>query len=270
MDRYLIVTDIDGTLLRSDGTISKETKNKIKQLTAQGHIFALATGRMHGAARMIAHQLGWNGYIISCNGAVVKHSKTGHELFTQQIPRQSLYDLLEIFERHQCYYHLYASDLIATPKMEKYALNYYRQVQELPVALKFDVQEVGDMRAAIAQRDFYKVGIEHVAGTHDLLADEVRNVPHLISYKSYHSTLDIMFEGITKVCGIQVLMKYYEIPPSRVIAFGDQDNDRDMLTFAAYGMAMGNATQSLKEAADAVVKTNDEDGLRHALTEIIG
>lgn len=86
--KKLIVSDIDGTLLRSDKHVSNTTKDKITQLIGEGHLFAIATGRMHGAGKIITQELDYDGFLISCNGAVVKHLKTGEVI--QAIDRKSV------------------------------------------------------------------------------------------------------------------------------------------------------------------------------------
>lgn len=70
--RKLIVSDIDGTLLKSDKHISENTKQRVLKAIEDGHIFAIATGRMHGAGKIITEELDYDGFLISCNGAVVK------------------------------------------------------------------------------------------------------------------------------------------------------------------------------------------------------
>ncbi|MCV4732003.1 HAD hydrolase family protein, partial [Escherichia coli] len=66
---------------------------------------------------------------------------------------------------------------------------------------------------------------------------------------------------IHKAFGLQRVAEYYQIPQERVIAFGDEDNDLEMIEWAGYGIAMGNAIEPLKQVANDVTKTNEEDGI---------
>ena len=78
-----------------------------------------------------------------------------------------------------------------------------------------------------------------------------------------------MAKGVTKATGIEAIRAYYDIPLEHVIAFGDNENDMDMISYAGIGVAMGNAMEELKAAADFVTVTNDEDGLVYALDRLL-
>ncbi|WP_419151931.1 HAD-IIB family hydrolase [Aeribacillus alveayuensis] len=75
--------------------------------------------------------------------------------------------------------------------------------------------------------------------------------------------------GVNKAVGLQKIASYYNIPQERIIAFGDEDNDLEMLQYAGLGVAMGNAIPEVKAAANYVTKTNEEDGVALFLQEVL-
>jgi Cof subfamily protein (haloacid dehalogenase superfamily) len=76
----------------------------------------------------------------------------------------------------------------------------------------------------------------------------------------YHA-LEVIPRSINKAKGLQYVTEYYQIPSEKVIAFGDQTNDFEMIEFAGHGIAMGNALEELKQVANDVTSTNEEDGI---------
>jgi 5-amino-6-(5-phospho-D-ribitylamino)uracil phosphatase len=82
--------------------------------------------------------------------------------------------------------------------------------------------------------------------------------------------IEIVKSGINKAVGLKKVADYYQIPPERIIAFGDEDNDLEMIEFAGYGIAMGNAIPQLKNIAKDVTKSNEEDGVALYLEQLLG
>ena len=270
MRRRLIVSDIDGTLLRDDKTISEKTRLKIESLISKGHAFAIATGRMHGAGRIITEKLDYDGFLISCNGAVVKHLKTGEVIQAVEIPIDHLRKVTEICKKHDAYFHFYDINAIYTEKQQHLALKYAQGMWKLPEALQFEVHFVGDIEALIGKFPVYKVGLySENPQTFKAIIDEINALGTVETCKSLETSFDVMAKGISKASGIAALCEYYGIQQQEVIAFGDNENDVDMIDYAGIGVAMDNAAEMLKAVADFVTLSNEEDGLVYALDQFI-
>lgn len=270
MMKKLIVSDIDGTLLRSDKTISETTKNKIFQLIEQGHLFAIATGRMHGAGRIITKDLDYDGFLISCNGAVVKHLKTGEIIQAIELPRHLAIEVVKVCKKHDAYFHLYDNDVIYSEKNMHLAQKYADGMKNLPEAYHFKVEFHDDLLSIVEKVPIYKIGLwsEHPE-TFEAVMAEIKEIEGLETCKSLETSFDVMAKGVTKATGIEAIRSHYDIPLEDVIAFGDNENDMDMISYAGVGVAMSNATEALKKVANYIAKSNDEDGLMHALEELI-
>lgn len=86
---------------------------------------------------------------------------------------------------------------------------------------------------------------------------------------SYENNFEIMTNGVSKGRGVEILAAYYNIKPEEIICIGDNENDLSMIKFAALGVAMGNAPSSIKEQADYVTDTNDNDGVAKVIEKFI-
>lgn len=266
MEKKLIVSDIDGTLLRSDKTISEDTKNEIFNWINEGHAFAIATGRMHGAGRLVTRLLDYDGFLISCNGAVVKHLKTGEVIQAVKMDKEIVRKVAQICRKHGAYYHFYDINAIYAEKKMHLAEKFFNQMRELPEEYHFDVFFVEDILVPLEGIDVYKVGIySEDPKTFQAIIDEVNTLEGVETCKSLETSFDVMAKGVTKALGIQALEQYYKIPRERVISFGDNENDMDMIEYAGQGVAMANATEPLKAIANFVTKSNDEDGIVYFL-----
>ena len=159
--KKLIVSDIDGTLLKSDKHISERTKARVLQAIDEGHIFAIATGRMHGAGKIITTELDYDGFLISCNGAVVKHLKTGEIISAIQLDDALVKAVAEVCDRYGAYYHLYDVENIYASGNQHLAQKYAEGMAKLPEHLKFGVAFPDDIMDLIGKVPVYKVGLYH-------------------------------------------------------------------------------------------------------------
>ena len=268
--RKLIVSDIDGTLLRSDKHVSEKTKSKIFKLIDDGHVFAIATGRMHGAGKIITKEVDYDGYLISCNGAVVKHLKTGEVIQAIELDKDLAAKVVAVCEAYGAYYHLYDIEAIYASANWHLAQKYAEGMPKLPEAFRFQVTFPEDLPAMVGHFPIYKIGIYHeVPEIFISIIEALKRVESLETCMSLDTSFDVMAKGVTKATGIEAIRRHYQIPIEDVIAFGDNENDIDMISYAGVGVAMENATDALKAVANFVTVSNDDDGLVYALERLL-
>lgn len=268
--RKLIVSDIDGTLLRSDKHVSEKTKSKIFELIDAGHVFAIATGRMHGAGKIITREVDYDGYLISCNGAVVKHLKTGEVIQAIELDARLAAEVVKVCEAYGAYYHLYDIEAIYASANQHLAQKYADGMAKLPEALHFKVEFPSNLPAMVGKMAIYKIGLYHeVPETFTAIMKALKGIEGLETCMSLDTSFDVMAKGVTKATGIEAIRRHYEIPLEDVIAFGDNENDIDMISYAGVGVAMENATEALKAVANFVTVSNDDDGLVYALERLL-
>jgi len=267
--KRLIISDVDGTLLTSNGVISDTTKQKLKALMAKGHPFAIATGRMHAAGKIITKQLDYDGYLISCNGAVVKHLKTGDVIHAKAISQESLRKAIEVCREYDVYFHLYDSDNIYTNRLEHLSKRYHDKMASLPEAYRFNIEVIEDFED-ILKTPIYKMGVYHEdKAVFTALKSAINALGLFETSQSITTSFDINGYGVNKAVGIEALRQHFDIATKDVIAFGDNENDIEMIKYAGTGVAMGNATDSLKAVADLLTTDHDHEGIVRAL-ELLG
>ncbi|HSN65928.1 MAG TPA: HAD-IIB family hydrolase, partial [Fusibacter sp.] len=117
----------------------------------------------------------------------------------------------------------------------------------------------------------YNIGLYHEdPATFEAIMTQLKAIEGLETCKSLETSFDVMANGVSKATGIEAIRNHFGIPIEDVIAFGDNENDIDMISYAGVGVAMSNATTELKAIANFVTVSNDEDGLVYALDKLIG
>ena len=259
MKRRMLVLDIDGTLTNSRKEITPATLGAIHEMQRRGHVVVLASGRPTGGLRMIIRALGFDrsgGYAISYNGACVTQTATGETVFKNALPDyvpQWMHAYALEHDLGMCTY--VGNDLLCGTRTDRYleketAINQFERVQV-------------ESFEPYMRQDLYKVL---------LTAQPVRAAEHekrlarrflgrLSVYRSEPYFIEVMARGVNKGDAIAGLLERLSMEREDVIACGDGLNDLSMIRYAGLGVAMGNAQQAVKDAADVVTLSNDEDGL---------
>lgn len=264
--RHLIALDLDGTLLKDDKTISPFTKEMIQRAIEAGHIVVIATGRPYRASSLYYEELGLNTPIVNFNGAFVHHPKDNHwGVYHSPLELKTVKDIIKITEKFQ------VKNILAEVMDDVYF--HYHNEQLLDIfGFGNPTIQTGDLR-----------NILHDNPTSILIHSSEDQVPKICSYLSeVHADLiehrswavpwnviEIVKKGINKSVGLKKISEYYQIPDEYIIAFGDEDNDLEMIKNAGYGIAMGNAVDLLKDVAYDVTKTNEEDGIGLYLQKLL-
>ena len=276
-----IAMDIDGTLTNDDKVISPRTREKLLEVQERGIKLILASGRPVQGLRRLASQLEiptHDGLLVAFNGARVVDAQTNEVLFDQAMPADELRRLL---------IHLRDFDVIpwiTTEGDSLYLEDAYRCMLTLPDgsqknivkyerdACDLKVREVDSLLDLVDAGPVDKV---LTAGDPDYLQAHFQEM-----YAPFKETLSGMFTadwyfeytapGIDKARALAGALPKIGIDASEVIAFGDGQNDRSMLEWAGTGVAMGNAIDETKAAAQMVTASNNEDGIALALDKLLG
>lgn len=270
MKPYLIALDLDGTLLMSDMTIGSRTRHLLHQLQQQGHAITIATGRILKLAANVPGDLGFPTHVIACNGAIVQHADgtciAAHAYSASQ--RRALEDVLEhieaLLQPNQpwgLYYHYYSEDTIYASALVHTAQRFKAVSDQRAPEERVNIHILGT-DANHQPPKVYKYGI-YRDGSYDFKAaraalDQLEGFATMFSAPNL---LDIMLEGVTKWSGIAELAQHLGIPGERIMVFGDNENDLEMLQKAGISVAMGNAEPEIKAVAKHVTDTNDQEGI---------
>lgn len=258
MERFLICLDLDGTLLNDKKEISPYTFKVLTYLQQQGHILMIATGRPFRASKAYYHQLKMQSPIVNFNGAHVQHPfdntfQTVHHQLDRSLV-QSIIDTLKtmnvqniIAEVKDHVYldrddaRLFEGFSVGEPTIEVGDLR--QTLQEDPTSLLIEAEEYMIPRVKQALTRFYAEHIEHRR------------------WGAPFPVIEIVKRGISKATGIDHVRHYLNIERDHIIVFGDEDNDLEMIKYAKYGVAMGNAIDALKHVAHTSTLSNNEEGI---------
>lgn len=262
MNAKMIVLDCDGTLLNSKKIITEATKSAITYAMACGVKVMLASARPFYRLKPIITALRGDvadQYTIAFNGALVMNNTETEVILSQSFTAGQINRIIEVGEEVDTMMFLYTKNAILSNRDDPI----YRQKNP---DVAFFVCNLHDV-------DFTKTEVFKVAYvnkpdvTVQLRADLPRDLyDNLEISSSVPQFLEFTPKGITKAYALNLLCKKMGINFNEVVAFGDEDNDLPMLNFAGFGVAMGNASQAVKDAADYITATNDEDGVAAALT----
>ncbi|MER7109149.1 HAD family hydrolase [Streptomyces sp. NPDC000229] len=260
----LVATDLDGTLLRSDETISQRTRDALAAATAAGAAHIVVTGRGVPWTRHILDDLGYDGLAVCGQGAQVYHAGEHRLLTSVTLDRQLAGLALSKLEAEVGPLAIAASrdgldgDVLVGPG--------YR-VQEGPLPY-LPYEDPADLWSA----PLNKVYIQHPDLDDDALALAARQaVGGLVDVvMAGAGVVEILPLGLSKATGLSLAARRLGVKAADTIAFGDMPNDIPMFAWANHGVAMANAHDDLKAVAHRITASNDEDGIAVVLEELLG
>jgi hydroxymethylpyrimidine pyrophosphatase-like HAD family hydrolase len=258
----LVATDLDGTLVRSDGTISRRTREVLAAVEAAGAEVVFVTGRPLRWAEEVFDHVGRHGLAIISNGALVWDvAKDGAHLVRPIDPVLGL----DVCRRIRA---AVPGTAFAVETLEGIALEHaFLERHPLPV---------GSRRGDLA--DIFGAPAVKLLARHEVLEPQefwdrallAVGEDVVITWSSTSSLLEISAAGVTKASTLALLCEGLGIGPGEVVAFGDMPNDLPLLAWAGTSYAMANAHASVREAAGQVAPSNDDDGVALVLADLFG
>ncbi|MCM3358916.1 Cof-type HAD-IIB family hydrolase [Psychrobacillus sp. MER TA 171] len=264
MERHLIVLDLDGTLLTDQKVISDNTKRILLKAKDEGHEVMIATGRPYRASEMYYHELGLTTPIVNFNGAFVHHPRNrSWQMIHKPISLNVVKEVVEAVQSYSIknmlaevlddvYLHYHDEQMISAlvqgnPNITTGDLRQFLNADPTSLLIHAEENSVDDVR-------------KHLKEVHAEVIDHRR-------WGAPWDVIEIVRHGLNKAVGLDHVSKYLNIPKDRIIAFGDEDNDLEMIEYAGVGVAMGNAISPLQNIANEITATNNEDGIAEFLKE---
>lgn len=272
MKYKLVVTDMDGTLLNSNGQVPVENQKAFKALQDKGIHVAVATGRIYTSARVFARYLGITTPIIACNGAVVKDLKTEKIIYESHLSKEDCIRILDICKKYSLYNHFYTLETFYAEKLEKGSLKYSEWNKTLKEEDQIDIRLIDDAYGVVKNETDNIYKFQAISDDPSLLIkvrEELETIPTVSISQSWHNNVEIMNKGVAKGVAVKNLAESLGVKREEIICFGDNENDISMLEYAGLGIAMGNSENLVKERADYVTLTNDENGVAAALEKFV-
>lgn len=268
----VVAFDLDGTLLRNDKSISAETIAELQRIAKQGIILLPSTGRTHLELPEALKDLPFLRYALCCNGGAVYDYKENRYIYEEVIPHELALELLE-----------YAKTL---PVYESVVINGRR------IAEGYENGEVCDYirKHAVKGISSNITGTENIIETFSfmhadaqkflLYLDEGKDreavigqirdqFPALCVSSSGAVLIEVNIQGVDKGKALKRFCSMMNVPIEESLAFGDAENDISMLEAAGMAIVMENGSYETKKHADMICPSNEEDGVRKALEQLI-
>ena len=254
-----MATDLDGTVVRSDGTISDRTRTALAAVEEAGAVLVLVTGRPPRWMPPIVEATGHRGVAVCANGALVYDLHTSTVIRHDLLSASALAEIVAALRR----------DLPGiTFAVERHDTGFAHEPSYRPRWDGADPKAIRPLEELLAD-DVVKLLARHDdMGADELLATAHASVGELatLTHSSTDGLLEISAAGVSKATGLASLAAEHGISAAQVVAFGDMPNDLPMLAWAGRGIAVANAHPEVLAAADEVTASNDADGVAAVLS----
>jgi Cof subfamily protein (haloacid dehalogenase superfamily) len=271
----LLALDVDGTLLDPRGSLSSAVRAAVRAVRERGIEVVLCTGRRFRTALPLLRELSLEGPVVVNNGVVVKDIASGRTLHQRYLTRDLLAELLNLVRG-------WGPPLVYVDAHER-GLDFLTESPDQAHA--FQREYLGDnTRFYRAVEDLRHCELENAILV-SLMADEQRLRAlrreaqralggraqlHFLANKNYQGhILEFLSPQAGKWQALERVAREAGIPPSEIVAIGDDANDVDMIRGAGLGIAMGNAVAELRDVADHVTGHNAQDGVLEAIERFV-
>lgn len=263
----IIALDMDGTLLNDDKVITDKTKNALTKIKEQGVKVVLSSGRPLEGLTYYLNELGLmedDQYVLSYNGCLVQETKSKKIIHEAVLSGKDLHYFYDLSCNLGVNIHAFSPKRgLITPKISKYT--------KLEAEInKIDIN-ICDFSEVLEDEEIVKIMF---IDEPDILDKAIAKVPKelydkYVMVKSAPHFFEIIKKGSGKGAGLKALAGYLKVRREEVIACGDAGNDLDMVKYAGLGVAMKNAMDEVKEAADYITSDNNNDGIAKVIDKFI-
>ena len=265
MRTYSIVfLDIDGTLLDSQHRVMPCTRERLQNLHRRGVPIVLCSARPPEGVNLVAGQVGLNGPVACYNGGLIfdEHSTilrdVGIDIRLAMDFKRFVSEQFPDLVVSAYLYNVWMAEDPGQPEI----------LQEAEISGCTPLQGSLEQIASAASHVHKLLCIGDAMRIRALQKQTQQHFPQLMALRSKATYLEILSPESTKGSAAQVLLEHYGLDAQQAVAFGDSDVDVDMLQYCGLGVAMGNAPKSVKEAADYVTASNDQEGVYIALNSL--
>lgn len=263
----LVALDMDGTLLREDKTISDRTKKAIKDARKMGTTVVLATGRPIEGVRKVLKELDMlteKDYVLSYNGALVQKTSDKKVISKVALSGKDALELYKLSKELGVNIHAFSENLgLVTPKMSKYT-EVEAEINDIEVkVIDMNTIKEDDVIIKIMMIDEPEI----LGPAFDKLPKEIFEKYTVVRSTPYF--LEFLNKEANKGVGVELLANHLGVKQDEIITMGDAGNDKHMIEYAGLGVAMGNAFDEIKEIANYITDTNENDGVAKTIEKFI-
>lgn len=275
-DKSLIVSDLDGTLMRDDGQVSEYSKSVIRELLAKGHMFTIASARSLVSIRRLFADVDLKLPVVSYNGAVVSHLGSSDYESVTALDASVFDEVLAIID-----------DMGLEPFVSTYAATaehrYFRKIRNVGMNYVLnDLVENRDRRL-VQVEEFSRARAEpileiNVIGNqaeaeafYERMQKQIGSRVGYVRFESRYNPgsfwVSLSSPMVSKAYGCEKLVREMGIDPKNLIVFGDEDNDKKMFVYAGESIAVANAIPEVKALASGHIGHCNDDSVAKYLAE---
>lgn len=270
MNIKLVALDLDDTTLKSDSTLAEETYAALVASAEAGIEIVVASGRAFTSLPKKVLDIDGVNYAVTSNGSAIELAKTGKRIYSKTIPESVAREILHAFPdaMFECFIEgqpYCLEEYMADPMKYGCSAAYVSYVQTTRIA-------VADMRTFIAENISRLDSIDVICPTADIKAEvyaKGRTIKGAYVTSSSPRLVEFASAEAGKGKALRWLCQKLNTPAENVAAFGNGDNDADMLIFAGLGVSVKNGTYYCRESADYVCESNDDMGVAKTLQKIL-
>ena len=265
MQYKMLVLDMDDTLLTDDHKISELNKKVLLEAQAKGVHVVLASGRPTSAMTAYAKELELDlndSYIISFNGAIISTVKDDLVLFEQKLTVEQIHELYDYSVKKKTHIITYLDNEIISETDSEY-IEIEKEITGLAHL------QVPSFKEAVSKPAVKCILLAEPSYLKELEDDLKLAMPHLSIAMSKPFFLEAAQYGIDKAASIKILAEKLNIHQSEIIAVGNAGNDLTMIEYAGLGVWVDNVTPELRDRANVIVASNNDDGVAEVVQRYI-
>ncbi|MCM3030954.1 Cof-type HAD-IIB family hydrolase [Niallia sp. MER 6] len=264
----IIFLDIDGTLVDDNGIIPDSAKLAVRKARSNGHFVFLCTGRSKSILFPEVLEIGFDDIVGAAGGYI---ELNGEVLFHEVIKKNNLQLVVDYFNQHEIEFFLETNEGLfasksckdsiralidtvfetqtAQAELRKSMQSFYNSISEAEDLVRDDINKIGFLGSAVP--------IERIM---EQFPSVFTVIPSTVPFFGTNSG-EVSIFGIHKASAIEKVIEHLGLEKEHTYAYGDGSNDIEMLEFVQYGVAMGNAKEEVKRAANDITDRHDEDGI---------
>ena len=257
----LVATDIDGTILIPEGQFTDGVKKCINGLCEKGVKVVLVTGRMNAAAKMIAKELNLDTPVVSYQGGLVRNES--ETLYERYLSTEQAEKIIRWAKQENIHLNLYNDDILYSEKdcyeVQRYCNNLHTEY----TVKNFDEIKKDKVNKLLAIDYNNKGRIDRLEKELPKIFDDlyiIKSTPYFLEFSNKEAS---------KYCAVEFLQNYWGLKKEEILTIGDQNNDIELLKAGGIKIAMGNATEELKNIADYITDSVYNDGFVNAINKFI-
>jgi Cof subfamily protein (haloacid dehalogenase superfamily) len=260
----LIAADLDGTLMGEDAIISPKVKDAVRRAMGKGVRFTIATGRAFCSALPFAEELRINAPLICYQGGLIKDRLSGQVIYEQSVPLPIAQEVIRFTQQRGLHLNVYVDGRAYVESMTSEARHYTRIAGAA-------VYPVGDMLAFLdCSPSKFIIILSDDGATRPLIAELGTLFAGRMRFvRSYPRFVEGIPWGVSKGHALARLADHLGLPLGETIGIGDNDNDLELVERAGLGIAMGNASPAVKNAADYIAPSIDKDGVAEIIERFV-